>query len=223
LDDPLWYHLPVDFAGIDWSWIGVNVAVLLFSLSVHESAHAWSADRLGDPTARMQGRVTLNPIVHLDWFGSLLFPFIGFLVGGIIFGWAKPVPVNTANLSRPKMDHVWIAAAGPASNIAAAIFFFLILKLFLPAGSGGEGALSILWLVCAVGVFLNVVLAVFNLLPIPPLDGGWILEGLLPDSFSSWFDAIRPYGFIILVGLLYMGFIGAVLQPVLHFVRSMIL
>jgi Zn-dependent protease len=206
---------------IDFVLLAVYAVVLLFSLSIHESAHAWAADRLGDPTGRMLGRVTLNPLPHIDPIGTVLFPLVGFLAGGLIFGWAKPVPVNGANLGQPRRDHVFIAAAGPASNIAAAVGFLLLLKLFGSAAFLSPAVAEPLLLLFRAGLILNVVLAVFNLLPVPPLDGSWILEGILPEPLAALLRSIRPYGFLILLGLLYTGVFGTVLRPVLSVVRDL--
>lgn len=211
----------VDFGGIDLGWVLVSLLVLLFSLSLHESAHAWMAERLGDPTGRMLGRVTLNPLPHIDPMGTLLFPVVGLIAGGFIFGWAKPVPVNTARLRDPRRHHIWVAAAGPLSNIVAAAGFlvgFRLVQMFSGPGMSST-LLEPLGLVCQAGIFLNVILAVFNLIPIPPLDGSWILGGLLPGSASRWMDMIRPYGFLLLLLLLYTGAVGKILLPVMGFVR----
>ncbi len=226
---PLAYGMmaPVNWTQIDPAWLLMNAAVLLFSLSLHESAHAWMADRLGDYTARYLGRVTLNPVVHVDPVGTLLFPLIGLLAGGIIFGWAKPVPVNTVHLANPKRDHVLIAAAGPASNVAAAVAFWLGLKVltgfFAYQLLAQHPVILPLYLLFRIGVLINVVLAAFNLIPVPPLDGSWILSGLMPDYFSDWMDSIRPYGFLVLIVLLWTGFIGMILGPVLTIVHRLTL
>ncbi len=216
----------VDFGGVDLANLLLWLVVLLFSLSVHESAHAWSADRLGDPTARMLGRVTLNPISHIDPIGTLLFPVLTSLLGGVIFGWAKPVPVNPFNLAKPRFHHALIAAAGPASNVLLGLVCLAGLQVLVTGFSdrtlGSTGILFALVEMFRIGLLLNVVLAVFNLFPIPPLDGGWILAGVLPESMARWVDAIRPYGFVLLVVLLYSGVFYAVLGPVLAAVWSLI-
>jgi Zn-dependent protease len=212
----------VTLGSIDLLPLVIDLVVLLFSLSLHESAHAWVANRFGDPTGQMLGRVSLNPLVHIDPIGTILFPVLGFLVGGVIFGWAKPVPINSANLRDPKRDNIFISVAGPLSNLAAAFGFVILLHVF--SGLSASGALP--WLtepmlgLCRVGIFLNVILAVFNLIPIPPLDGSWVLEGILPRSFGRAMDMIRPYGFLILILLLYSGAFNWVLGPVFDIVRS---
>ena len=215
----------VNFGGIDPVEILIVITVLLFSLSIHESAHAWTADWLGDATGRYLGRVTLNPLVHIDPIGSIVFPLMGFVMAGFIFGWAKPVPVNPRHLKNPKRDHIFIAAAGPASNIVAALVFLVVLKamtLLAPSLSRGDHTFYPLFLLCYVGLLLNVILAVFNLIPIPPLDGSWVLSGLLPDHLSVLYDRIRPYGFMLLILLLFSGALGGIIGPVLGFVRGLI-
>ncbi len=215
----------VNFGGIDPAFLLISIAVLLFSLSIHESAHAWTADWLGDSTGRNLGRVTLNPLAHIDPIGSLLFPLLGLLSGGVIFGWAKPVPVNTRHLKNPKKDHVLIAAAGPVSNVTAALVFLVGLKtmILLNPSLAREGhTLYPLFLFFYLGLIINVILAVFNVIPIPPLDGSWILSGLLPENLSVLFDRIRPYGFMLLMLLLFSGALGEILGPVLGFVRGLV-
>ena len=210
-------------AGIDWSGVLIGMVVLLFSLSLHESAHAWMANRRGDPTGRYLGRVTLNPLPHIDWIGTVLFPLISMIGGGgVFFGWAKPVPVNTSNLKNPRWDHVLVAAAGPLSNVLAAIAFLLGLRLlvaFFPNQlQAGHTVLYPLFLLCVSGLFLNTLLAVFNLIPVPPLDGSWVLAGIFPNRVAGFFDAIRPYSFILLVVLLFSGAFNVVLNPVISLV-----
>lgn len=208
-------------ANIDWAQVLIAMVVLLFSLSIHESAHAWTAERFGDSTGRYLGRITLNPVAHIDPIGTILFPLLGMMTG-FIFGWAKPVPVNTANLRNPRRDHVLIAAAGPASNVMAAVFFLIGLKFlvgfFAEEINASHTVIYPLYLLCSTGVILNTILAVFNLIPVPPLDGSWVLAGLLPSQFEGLFDAIRPYSFILLLVLLWSGFLDLILGPVLNFV-----
>ncbi len=211
---------------IDLAYAFSTLAVLLISLSVHEAAHAWSASVLGDPTARTLGRVSLNPLVHIDPFGTVLFPLIGLVSGGVVFGWAKPVPVNTLNLRRPRQDHLLIAAAGPASNLVQAALcllgLHLILGLFDRSVIATHSIVAPLFQMLYVGLNLNVILAVFNLFPIPPLDGSWILQGLLPENLAGLVDSIRPYGFMLLILLLFSGVFSSVIGPVLLFVRQLV-
>jgi Zn-dependent protease len=175
-------------------------------LTVHESAHAWTADRLGDPTARELGRVSLNPIVHADLVGTVLFPLLA-LIGGVpLIGWAKPVPVNVRRLHHPRRDYVLVAAAGPASNLVLTLLAATAL-LLAPVKP------LILGELLSLAVQLNVLLAVFNMLPIPPLDGGNVLGGLLPRRFAGAFYAVRPYGILILYVLMFTGRLGSFIGP----------
>jgi Zn-dependent protease len=219
----------------------IEFIVLLLSLSVHESAHAWTADALGDPTARYLGRVTLNPLMHADPIGTVLFPLLG-MFSGIMFGWAKPVPVNVNRLRNPKRDHMLVAAAGPISNllIAGGLFLLLmILKATSPetsniiryvAASAAEGAMprgngiiTPLMLVAFYGVWINIILAVFNLIPVAPLDGAAVLSGLLPNGLGRVINQFQRYGFVILVLLLVTGAAAELYMPVLNVVLSLLI
>ena len=186
-------------------------AVLIVSLSVHEAAHAWMADRLGDPTARMLGRLTLNPLSHIDWIGTVLFPLIAIYSGFPLIGWAKPVPVNWGNLRSPRRDFAVVALAGPVSNVLLAVLGVVVFHLL--GGISGP-APDLLIGILARFVFLNVLLSVFNMLPIPPLDGGNVLAGLVPESAARQIDRLRPWGILILYALMFMGVIGAIARPI---------
>jgi Zn-dependent protease len=191
--------------GFDFAQILLLFIVLLFSLTVHEAAHAWTADRLGDSTARRLGRVSLNPIVHIDPVGTLLFPALALFAGVPVIGWAKPVPVAVQQLRHKRRDYVLVAAAGPASNLMLAIVAAMILKLvpISPMRLGEPNATVPIASMLAAALQLNVLLAVFNMIPIPPLDGGNVLGGLLPSGLAYRFDSlIRPYGFILLYALM---------------------
>jgi Zn-dependent protease len=196
--------------------------VLLFSLTVHESAHAWTADRLGDPTARLLGRVSLNPLVHADLIGTVLFPLIALLSNVPLIGWAKPVPVNPRRLGHPRRDYVLVAAAGPASNLLLALISATVLTVLpvSPMTIGVPNVSAPLASLLSRAVQINVLLAVFNMIPIPPLDGGNVLSGLLPKTLAVGFDRIRPYGFLILYALMITGRLQYLVVPPYNFVRS---
>jgi Zn-dependent protease len=196
--------------------------VLLFSLTVHEMAHAWTADRLGDPTARLLGRVSLNPLVHTDPIGTIVFPLIAKISGAPLLGWAKPVPVNIRYLHHPRRDYMLVAAAGPASNLVLAVLSATALAV-LPVSphTVGEPNVSVpLASFLSEAIQLNVLLAVFNMIPIPPLDGGNVLAGLLPPSLSSMFNQLRPYGFVLLYALILSGAFRYVVLPPYFFILS---
>jgi Zn-dependent protease len=191
--------------------IVIPVAIVLLSLSVHEAAHAWTADRLGDSTARSLGRVSLNPLVHIDLIGTILLPLIAAFSNLPIIGWAKPVPVDMRRLQHPRRDFAIVAAAGPVSNLLQAIACALLFHL-LPLD--GLTLLNLNWPnVVRRAADINVMLALFNLVPVPPLDGGNVLAGLLPPSAADSFDKLRPFGFLILYALLLTGVLGALIVP----------
>lgn len=190
---------------IDFARVFIQFIVLLFSLTVHETAHAWTASRLGDQTARLLGRVSLNPVVHADPIGTVLFPLLGMISGFPLIGWAKPVPVNVRNLKNGRRDYVLVAAAGPASNLLLAVLASISLGLITvsPMRLGEPNVSAPLASLLSTAILTNVLLAVFNMIPIPPLDGGNVLGGLLPRSLGAKYDALmRPYGFILLYALL---------------------
>ena len=184
---------------------------------MHEAAHAWAADRLGDPTARHLGRLSLNPAVHIDPIGTLLFPLIAMLTNVPLIGWAKPVPVDPRHLRHPKRDFAIIAAAGPASNLIMAVIgavVFAMLPDVVPGDIAAGAVIRPLQRLVGAFVQLNVLLAVFNMIPVPPLDGGNVLIGILPHAGVRVVEQLRPYGFMILYALMLTGFLGAWLWPV---------
>ena len=195
---------------------------MLASLTVHEWAHAFTADRLGDPTARLLGRISLNPIVHIDLIGTILLPLIAIISNFPILGWAKPVPVNTSRLGHPKRDFMIVAAAGPASNIALAILAAVAYDALGGAASIRPGLLDPVTLLGR-AVEINILLAVFNMIPVPPLDGGNVLAGLLPDSMGGLLQGLRQYGFIILYVLLFTGVLWDLIGPPYSFIRGLLL
>jgi Zn-dependent protease len=209
----------------------ISLFVLLFAITIHEAAHGWAASRFGDDTARNMGRVTLNPIAHIDPFGTVLLPLLLVLMKAPPFGWAKPVPVNPFNLKNPRRDNLWISAAGPMANILAAalsLLTIILIKLASPNVSvflrnflGGRGELPRgfhpiegLAIILFYGVLVNTYLVVFNLIPVPPLDGSGVLMGLLSEGAAQKYDRLRPYGFLIVLGLIYMGVLSFIIRPI---------
>ena len=191
---------------IDLVQLFIQLLILLCSLTVHEAAHAWSADRLGDSTARRLGRLTLNPAVHIDPIGTLLFPLVAIVTNLPLIGWAKPVPVNLAALHpHPRQKFMVIAAAGPVSNLILATTAAILLRTV-----GGDSWFAV---TLESAIFVNVLLAVFNMVPVPPLDGGNVLAGLLTGPAAHAYDRLRPYGFWILYALMLSGMLTTLVSP----------
>ncbi|MFA5626858.1 MAG: site-2 protease family protein [Thiohalomonadaceae bacterium] len=199
----------------------VWVLPVLFAITVHETAHGWMALQLGDPTARMLGRLTLNPIKHIDPMGTILVPGLLLMLGGFLFGWAKPVPVTWENLRHPKRDMALVAIAGPLSNLLMAVFWALIIRLGMELGAGNAAAMYLVYSGVA-GIFINTVLMVLNMLPLPPLDGGRVLVGLLPGPLSWKVSRLEPYGFPILLALMFTGLLGKILWPAIGLMLVML-
>lgn len=195
----------------------VGFGVLLISLTIHEAAHAWTADKLGDPTARALGRVSLNPLVHIDWIGTVLLPLIAIYSGLPLIGWAKPVPVNTRNLREPRRDFMFIAAAGPISNLLQAVVWAIALRML--SVNADHVALDFL----RSAVFINLLLAFFNLIPVPPLDGGNVMLGLLPPRLAVPYSQLRQYGFLVLYALMLTGVASALIMPPTIFLLRILL
>lgn len=193
---------------------------VLLAITVHEVAHGWVASRLGDKTALMLGRLTLNPFKHVDPMGTILIPGLLLLLqAGFIFGYARPVPVTWQNLSRPKRDMALVAAAGPLMNLAMAIGWAMLVRVGAALGESGQA----LVFMGVAGIFINIILMAINMLPIPPLDGGRVLTGLLPGPWAWRLSRIEPYGFFILIGLLVTGLLGLILWPLIEFCFAVLL
>jgi Zn-dependent protease len=200
--------------------VAVSFGVLLLSLTIHEAAHAWTADKLGDPTARVLGRVSLNPLVHIDWIGTVLLPLIAIYSRLPLIGWAKPVPVVLRNLRNPRRDFMIVAAAGPISNLLQAVVYSLVFHAV--GGASDPDGPSMLPGVLQLGVYINLLLAFFNLIPVPPLDGGNVMLGLLPPRLAATYSQLRQYGFIILYALMLTGIASALITPPTQFMMMML-
>ena len=200
--------------------IAVSALPIVFAITVHEAAHGYAAKYFGDSTAEKLGRITLNPIKHIDLIGTILLPAMTLMAGGVLFGWAKPVPVNFANLRNPKKDMLWVAAAGPASNFVMAIFWAIMLNF---SSGMPESAAQFLSHMSWVGISINLVLMVLNLLPLPPLDGGRIAVSLLPMNLAVKLSQVEKYGFVILIALLFTGILGKIISPIINFFAQIIL
>jgi Zn-dependent protease len=200
--------------GLDLPYLITAFTVLIVSLTFHEAAHAWAADRLGDPTARALGRLSLNPVVHIDPIGTIVFPLIALVTGVPLIGWAKPVPVDMRNLQHPRRDFALVALAGPVSNVLLALAGAAVLFGLSAGESDVERFSSLAVNGLALFVLLNVLLAVFNMIPIPPLDGGNVLIGILPMPLAALVEKLRPWGFLLLYALLLSGFLGAITRPI---------
>lgn len=181
-----------------FGFLAVFVAALAIAISIHEAAHAWTANKLGDPTARLQGRISLNPVDHIDLIGTIILPMFLFLFAGFFFGWAKPTPINPWNFAHPRRDTALVSIAGPLSNFALA-FVFGILFRFL---AFNEVAATVLFFL----VQLNITLAIFNLIPVPPLDGFKVVAGLLPKNLAHQWESLERYGFVILLFFFFFGY-----------------
>lgn len=201
--------------------IAVFALPAVLAITVHEAAHGYAAKYFGDLTAERMGRITLNPIKHIDLIGTILLPI--FLLwstnGKFVFGWAKPVPVNFANLRSPKKDMLWVAAAGPASNFVMAIFWALILNL--SAGMPQTTSMFLSYM-SGFGIMINLILMVLNLLPLPPLDGGRIAVSLLPTNLAIKLSQVERYGIFILMALMFSGYLGKIMWPIIGFFQQFI-
>ncbi|MDH3514254.1 MAG: site-2 protease family protein [Gammaproteobacteria bacterium] len=192
--------------------VAVAILPLLFAITVHEVAHGWVAKLYGDPTAQRLGRLTLNPLKHIDPVGTILVPGLLLMLGGFVFGWAKPVPVTWQNLRNPKRDMAIVAAAGPAANLLMAVFWAVIAKIGMLLGTSSWAGLPMQYM-GIFGIQINAILMILNLLPLPPLDGGRVAVGLLPGPWAWRLSRVEPFGFFILLALLATGMLGILIGP----------
>jgi Zn-dependent protease len=227
---------------IDIGFVIIWFVVFLFSLSFHEASHAWTSEKFGDDTGRHQGRITLNPIAHIDPIGTILFPLIMMFTSVPLLGWAKPVQTNPLLWRDKTRANISVSAAGPISNFILMTLTFIVMKVLILAGvltfnrqyriypydvigaSAGQPAfVQPLALFLGVMLMLNLALGIFNLIPIPPLDGSHVFEELLPYQMQQAYAQIRPYGFLLLIGLIYIGALGYIFQPISIFILKLLL
>jgi len=203
--------------------IAIAIIPTLFAIVIHEVAHGWVAHRLGDSTAYMMGRLSLNPLKHIDPIGTILVPAILISTVGFAFGWAKPVPINWQNLTKPKRDIALVAVAGPAANLLMAIAWALVMKLASLLPASWELISMPLSYMGLFGILINTVLMVFNLIPIPPTDGGRIATSLLPPRIAYTVSRVEPYGMFILIALILTGFLWQVIGPIISDIMTLII
>ncbi len=204
------------------STLFVFVIPVIFAVTVHEVAHGWVASQFGDQTARSMGRLTLNPIKHIDPVGTIVVPVIMYFTSGFIFGWAKPVPINWRNLGHPRRDMAIVAIAGPAANLLMLLFWAMSAKVIMLLGNDSNHLAQLLFIMCSIGITINIVLMILNLFPVLPLDGGRVLTSMLPPNLAISFSRMEPYGLIILVVLLLSGVLWKILLPVISGTQSLI-
>jgi Zn-dependent protease len=226
---------------IDIGFSIIWFVVFLFSLSFHEAAHAWTSEKFGDDTGRLQGRITLNPVAHIDPIGTIVFPLITLFTSIPLLGWAKPVETNPLLWRDKTKANISVSAAGPISNLILALVAFVALKIMatsqmltvngrartyydlITAMPGQSGYMEPLVMMLCILLLLNISLAVFNFMPIPPLDGSHVLESLLPYQMAESYAQIRPYGFLLLIALLYLGALSWIITPIFNFVLTLVM
>ncbi|MDA3876860.1 MAG: site-2 protease family protein [Halothiobacillus sp.] len=195
--------------------IAIGLLPIILAVTVHEAAHAFAANFFGDGTAKFLGRMTLNPIKHIDPLGTIIVPLVMFVLTSFVFGWAKPVPINVKNFKNPRRDMALVALAGPASNIVMAFGWATLTAVGVAGLSSGAWYAEPLALMGQIGIFVNILLAVFNLLPLPPLDGGRVLVAVLPPAAANRVSQLEPWGFVILLFLLFTHVLSAILSPII--------
>ena len=195
---------------------------VVFAITVHEVAHGWVANYLGDPTAKSLGRLTLNPIKHIDPIGTIALPLILVYLGGFIFGWAKPVPVTWQNLRSPRRDMAIVAAAGPVANLIMMILWAVLAKVLLTIDQTPGPLLQFVLVMCSIGIIINIILMVLNLLPLLPLDGGRVVTSLLPPRLAVLYSRLEPFGLIVILVLLVTGVLANILMPVVSALEAVI-
>jgi Zn-dependent protease len=203
-------------------YIVMAIIPILFAITLHEVAHGWVASKFGDPTAKMLGRITLNPIKHIDLFGTIIVPVLLLTMGGFIFGWAKPVPVDSRNFKSPRQTMVYVAIAGPLANLLMAFMWAAIFKVSIVLQQMGYSSSLGLSVMSKIGIQINLVLFVLNLIPIPPLDGSKVLMGFVSGKMAYHLQRIEPYGFFIILALIYLGIFNIILYPVVSIFYGMI-
>jgi Zn-dependent protease len=195
---------------------------VVFAITVHEVAHGWVANYLGDPTAKSLGRLTLNPIKHIDPIGTVALPLILVYLGGFIFGWAKPVPVTWQNLGSPRRDMAIVAAAGPIANLVMLILWAILAKVILIIDQTPGPLLQFVLVMCSIGIMINIILMVLNLLPLLPLDGGRVVTSLLPPHLAVLYSRLEPFGLIIILVLLVTGILANIMMPMVSGLEALI-
>ena len=195
---------------------------IIFAITVHEVAHGWVASKLGDPTAKLAGRLTLNPVKHIDPLGTVVIPLIMIALTPFAFGWAKPVPVDWRNLRQPRRDMALVAAAGPGANIIMLALWTLLLSVLPTTGAGASYIPALLSEMAKVGIIINIVLIALNLLPLPPLDGSRIVTAFLSPAAAHKYNMLERWGLPILVVLIFSGVLGKILHPLIGFMLSIV-